>query len=340
MPKRSRTQAAVENTSPSNEATTAPAGKPGKVINVAYGAVNKAGDAIPVHPIERPNITLPDNKTLRVAAWNLNGMRSFMEKRGDQIRKIWENEHLDVLGINEHKITDETRAGEIEAAVKKVLQGHDVKLVWNMCSTKKGYSGTLALVRADVFKRCISVSFGIDKKSDPEGRIITLEFDSVAILVTYVPNSGMTLDRLAYRTNTWDKELSDYCDSLAKKKQVIVAGDLNVAIRDMDIWNVDAAHIPKLAGTTPQERASFGKQFLKKGFIDAFAYMHPDKTGWFSYWSIKAKNKPKNRGLRLDYVLVDQKCKLLDAYIACQYTVDGDHCPVGVVCEISDKLNL
>jgi exodeoxyribonuclease-3/AP endonuclease-1 len=111
----------------------------------------------------------------------------------------------------------------------------------------------------------------------------------------------------------------------------VIAGDLNVAIRDCDIWNVDAAHIPKLAGTTPQERKSFQSKFLDRGFVDTFAAAHPDKTGWFSYWSVKAGNKPKNRGLRLDYVLADKKVKVLDAFISPEFAPGGDHCPTGII---------
>ena len=311
-----------------------------KIVNVAYGVHNVAGESIPADPIVRPILTIPESKQLRVIAWNLNGMRSFLEKRGERLKKLWDHEKVDILGITEHKITDDVRAAEMEAEVRKLING-DIHFVWNKCTGKKGYSGSLAIVRGDVFKQCKKITFGTDQKSDPEGRLITLEFDKVAVLIAYVPNSGMDLNRLNYRTTTWDKDLSDLCVALSKRMAngVIIAGDLNVAHRDMDIWNVDAAHIPKLAGTTPQERSSFEKRFLNQGFVDTFAHIHPDKRGWFSYWSIKAKNKPKNRGLRLDYVLADAKVKILDAFIACQYTVDGDHCPVGVIAEM-DKSHL
>ena len=109
--------------------------------------------------------------------------------------------------------------------------------------------------------------------------MLTIEFKHTAVVIVYVPNSGMQLGRLQYRINTWDKDFSNYCAELSKSKSVIIAGDMNVAHRDLDIYNVDAKHIAKLAGTTPQERISFQTQFLDKGFVDTFACILRKRDG-------------------------------------------------------------
>ena len=301
--------------------------------NKAYGAVNKAGEVIPSEPIERPAITVPRKERMHVVAWNLNGMRAFMTKRSGELAALWKAEDVDVLGITETKITDTEKATEIEQLVRECLKSEKVEFVWSMCKLKKGYSGSLAIIRKSVYDDIKKISFGIkDGVDDPEGRVITLEFkNDLNIVIAYVPNSGQNLERLSYRTSSWDKDFSKHCCGL--KGKVLVAGDLNVAHRDVDIWNVDAPHVPKGAGTTPQERYSFETQLLDKGFVDTFASMHPDKQGWFTYHSIRARNKPKNRGLRLDYVLA-ARATVLDAFITCDYAADGDHCPVGVVVHI------
>jgi exodeoxyribonuclease III len=336
MPK--RTIEDVENENHNSSKAVAGSGKPAKVVNLAYGEANKEGIPIPCLDIDRPKISISaGHQAFIVCAWNLKGLRAILAKRSKELKKLWESEQLDILGITEHKITEVEKTVEIEEEIRKLIKD-DIYFVWNMCSIKKGYSGSLVIVKKSLFDKCKSAKYGIGN-TDPEGRVITLDFEHVAVVLAYVPNSGQTLDRLNYRITTWDKEFSEYVCEIAKLKMngVILCGDLNVAIRDMDIGNVDAPHVPKGAGTTPQERNSFQKLFLNKGFIDTFAHMHPDKTGWFTYWSIRAGNKPKNRGLRLDYVLAS-KTKILDAYIAKNgYAMDGDHCPVGVVAEI-DKL--
>lgn len=229
MPKRAR-----ENEAPTTN------------VNRAYGTVNKAGDPIPCDPITRPVFPPSElSHQLRVAAWNLNGMRAFMQKRSGLLRELWEAEQLDILGITETKITEKEKCDEMEKEIKKALKGvAEVHCVWNMCSVKKGYSGSLAIIRKSVFDRSLGVKFGFGA-TDPEGRLITLDFATTAVVIAYVPNSGQTLERLSYRTSTWDKQLAAYCQELntAKRYGVILAGDLNVRHRDVDIWNVATRHM-------------------------------------------------------------------------------------------------
>uniref|UniRef100_A0A7S1WYZ2 Endonuclease/exonuclease/phosphatase domain-containing protein n=1 Tax=Tetraselmis chuii TaxID=63592 RepID=A0A7S1WYZ2_9CHLO len=171
-----------------------------------------------------------------------------------------------------------------------------------------------------------------------EGRIITVEYERFFVVGSYVPNSGMKLERLAYRTEQWDEDLRTYLAALATRKPTMLLGDLNVAHLDIDIYNVQSKHVAKSAGTTPQERASFG-ELLGRGWVDGFRHLHPSATGCYTYWSVRAGNRATNRGLRLDYcVLSDgltktagEGLRLHDCWILDKATVGAsDHCPVGV----------
>ena len=131
---------------------------------------------------------------------------------------------------------------------------------------------------------------------------------------------------------------------------VLLVGDLNVAHLDADIWNVDAKHIPKSAGTTPAERAAFATLLSECAMVDTFRARHPDATGCFTYWSARAFGRPVNRGLRLDYALASAHvvpgaaAGAAGAVAGGMEVVDAfhldtpwsgadtvsDHCPVGV----------
>ena len=119
--------------------------------------------------------------------------------------------------------------------------------------------------------RLVSIEEGLGSRGyTDEGRTLTLEFDGFYLVTAYVPNSGQDLKRLGYRIDEWERDIARLKE-LDAKKPVVYVGDLNVAHRDEDIWNVTASHIKKSAGTTPQEREAFGVMLEENKLVDAFA---------------------------------------------------------------------
>lgn len=83
----------------------------------------------------------------------------------------------------------------------------------------------------------VKYDLGISKH-DKEGRTITCEFDQFFLVGVYVPNSGAQLKWNEYRTNEWDVDFRAYLKQLELRgKPVIVAGDLNVAHKEIDIYD-------------------------------------------------------------------------------------------------------
>ena len=90
---------------------------------------------------------------------------------------------------------------------------------WSCSQTKKGYSGTAILSKAQP----ISFVEGIGKPAhDDEGRTITAEFADFFVVATYIPNAGQKLERLKYRTQDWDKDFREYLKSLENKGKGVV----------------------------------------------------------------------------------------------------------------------
>ena len=131
--------------------------------------------------------------------------------------------------MNEVKI-DAEKAFNI---AKNIPDGY--KIFFNL-SEKKGYAGTAILTKVNTHK--MDAHIGVHKH-DLEGRATTVEFDEFILIAVYVPNAGDDLRRLKYRTEEWDKDFFDYIDKLRhqSKKPVIVAGDLNVAHNEIDIFD-------------------------------------------------------------------------------------------------------
>lgn len=77
--------------------------------------------------------------------------------------------------------------------------------------------------------------------------------------------------------------------------------------------------------------------------VDTFRERHPNAMGVFSYWSVRAGNRPVNRGMRLDYCLASRALvsgeagTLHDAFVLDRDTVGvSDHAPVGVVLRLGE----
>jgi len=313
-----------------------------------YTKYKDAGEPIPefegtrLVPLAPAESALPgaNNATaeLRVAAWNLGGLRGFLRGRGDDLPELVRRERPDVLGLFEHKLQQDGKdTEEALSNLRKALPDYDIAAV-NYSTAKKGYSGVVVLVRKDALLRPLDSTVGDLPSAANEGRLVTVEFEALFIVFAYVPNSGEGLKRLQERIDGWDVQLRERLNALAARKAVALVGDLNVAHLDLDIWNGEAPHIAKSAGTTPQERESFGR-LLTSGFVDGFRHFHRDAQGAFTYWSVRAGNRPKNRGLRLDYVVVSKDmvaeldgrdASLVDAFHVPSMST-GDHCPFGAV---------
>jgi len=292
----------------------------------------------PVMPRVAADAATAGRAHLKVIAWNIGGLRGFLRGREKDLPKLIESERPDVLGLIEHKLQDSH--DDSDEAIKALLEAlPDYEKAAVHCSTaKKGYSGTAILLRKGSPKPLQVETCNLPSATD-EGRLIMVEYEALFLVLSYVPNSGDGLKRLAERTGQWDVQLREKLAKLAAQKPTALIGDLNVAHLDTDIWNVEAPHIPKSAGTTVEERQSFAK-LLDAGFVDAFRHIHPEVLGAFTYWSVRAGNRPKNRGLRLDYVVIskdmvsstgeERKAALVDAFHLPDMS-PGDHCPVGAV---------
>lgn len=119
--------------------------------------------------------------------------------------------------------------------------------------------------------------------------------------------------------------------STAKKKPVIVCGDLNVAATPLDLRNPKANE--RSAGYTAEEREKF-HTLLQAGFVDTFRHMHPDEQK-FSWWSYMRQARAKDIGWRIDYVLTSEcmKGQIVEADILTD--VHGsDHAPVSLKLDV------
>ena len=245
---------------------------------------------------------------MKLITWNVNGLRACMNKG---FADFMTAAGADIVCVQETKMQREQASFDFPGY-------HEY---WNS-AVKKGYSGTAVFSKTEP----LSVTYGLGQEEhDQEGRVITAEYPDFYLVNVYTPNSQRGLTRLEYRMQ-WEDVFQDYCAGLARKKPVIVCGDLNVAAQPIDLKNPDSNH--KNAGFTDEERAKF-QQFLDNGYVDSFRSLYPDKEGAYTWWSYMFKARERNAGWRIDYFLVSQngKDRIQDVIIHNE-VMGSDHCPV------------
>lgn len=262
---------------------------------------------------------------MKLASWNVNGIRAVVKK--GTFQDFVKDYKPDILCLQE------TKAERGEAAIDLP----DYEEYWNSSQRKKGYSGTAIFVKKNI--PVYDVLFGLpedlcakyklheDDYGDPnaEGRIVAAEFDDFYVVTSYTPNSKRDLSRLNLRHKQWDPAFLAYMKRLEEVKPVLFCGDLNVAHTEDDLANPKANEGEH--GFTAEEREGIDK-VIEAGFVDAFRLFTKGK-GHYSWWSHFAHARERSVGWRIDYWFVSKSLK--NSVKSSKILADvmgSDHCPV------------
>lgn len=251
---------------------------------------------------------------MKLLSWNVNGLRSC---RRQGFLDWMAAEDADVVCLQEVRAHPEQVEGDLKAVPGYLGYWHPAR--------RPGYSGVTTFSRRE--PDAVHVGMGLPD-FDEEGRVLTLEFGSLAVVNAYFPNSQRTLARLPYKLD-FCRAMQGFLEGLrARGLRVLLCGDYNIAHREIDLRNPRENR--NNAGFLPEERA-WMDAFLGSGYVDTFRARCPE-PGHYTWWSHRPGVRDRNIGWRIDYVVVDEA---LDRDVRASFhqpQVRGsDHCPVGVV---------
>ncbi len=247
---------------------------------------------------------------MRLISWNVNGLRACM---GKGFSDFFAAADADCFCLQETKLQE----GQID------LEFLGYRSFWDYAD-KKGYSGTAVYTRREPLS--VRRGLGIDEH-DHEGRALTLEFEDFFLVNVYVPNAQDGLRRLDYRMR-WEDAFRAYVGGLARKKGVVICGDMNVAHQEIDLKNPATNHFNP--GFSDEERGKMS-ELLASGFTDSWRFQHPEEVK-YSWWSYRMAARERNVGWRIDYFLVSDSLRERIASTDIHNEVYGsDHCPVELV---------
>ena len=253
---------------------------------------------------------------MKIATWNVNSLTA----RLAHVQTWLAGTPVDVLCLQELKMTDDKFPLDAlrEAGYEAAVFG------------QKTYNGVAILSRTplrDVVKNIV----GFD---DEHARVLAATVDGPAgpIRVVngyFVNGQALDSDKFVYKMN-WLNGLQAYLrQEMAQHAQLVLLGDFNITPEDQDSYDPDG--LRETIHHSTQERDHF-RQLLALGLTDSFRmFAQPPKS--YSWWDYRMLGYQKNRGLRIDHILVSASLKPLVK--AC--TIDraprkwdkpSDHAPV------------
>ena len=226
---------------------------------------------------------------MNIATWNVNSLHVRLPQ---VLAWLEQNPDVGVLALQETKTTDDKFPTQAftEAGYRVEIFG------------QKTYNG-VALISRPTLPPAQAVVRNIPGFDDEMARVICANYGPLRVVGAYFPNGQEPgSDKFAYKMQ-WLNALRAWIKhELSLHPMLTLMGDYNITVDDRDVHDPVA-----LAGTihcTDEERAHF-QGLIELGLSDAFRLFNSEGK-LFSWWDYREMAFRRNRGLRIDHVLVSQ----------------------------------
>lgn len=219
---------------------------------------------------------------MRIATWNINGMRARLDYVQHWLRAV----EPDVVGFQELKMEDDKFPHDAlaELGYRAVTHG------------QKSWNGVAVLSREPAEVRQV----GLPGQEALGARLLAVDVGGLSFATVYCPN-GKSVDHDDFgKKLLWFDALRAWIEDTYEPSQpVVLTGDFNIVPAPIDSW--DEEELTGHIFHTDEERERF-EAFLDWGFVDLWRAHRPDDPG-HSWWDYRAGAFHKRHGLRIDLVL-------------------------------------
>ncbi|MFA5960760.1 MAG: exodeoxyribonuclease III [Tatlockia sp.] len=251
---------------------------------------------------------------LKLASWNVNSLTVRLE----HVLTWLDSSGVDILALQETKLTD-------DRFPKAIFSERGYHVVY---AGQKTYNGVAIISRYPIDEVAVS----IPSLDDPQRRILAATIAGFRLVNLYVPNgSTVNSDKYQYKL-MWLEKISAFLkEQMQQYPKLAVVGDFNIAPEDKDVHSPEEWEGCVLV--SPPERQAF-QELLAMGLVDSFRSF-PQEEALFSWWDYRAAGFRRNRGLRIDHVLLSQELAALCQSsqidkIPRKWERPSDHAPVWV----------
>ena len=254
---------------------------------------------------------------MRIATWNVNSIR----QRLDNVLAWVRDRQPDILCLQEIKCLDEAFPREAfeDAGYNVAVHG------------QKTFNGVALLSRLPFDE----VSTGLPgDEDDAQARfiegVVSTKAGVVRVASLYLPNGNpVGTDKFAYKLAWMDRLHAHAAARLADEEPYVLAGDYNVIPEPQDVYAPEAWVDDALFRIESRRKL---RRLLHVGYTDAFRACHAEPNR-YSFWDYTAGAFQKNRGLRIDHILLSLQAA--DPLAACDidkaprgWEKPSDHVPV------------
>jgi exodeoxyribonuclease-3 len=228
----------------------------------------------------------------QIATWNVNSL----SVRLPQVIDWLAANPVDALCLQELKLTDE----------KFPFKALEEVGYHSAAFGQKTYNGVAILSRtpiSDVMKNI--TGFADEHSRVIAGTMATPNGDVRIINGYFVNGQEPGSEKFAYKMKWLDGLNAMVKAELAEQTKLVLVGDFNITADDRDTY--DAVGLKETIHHTTEERDHF-KALIGLGMTDAFRmFDQPEKS--YSWWDYREFGFRRNRGLRIDHILVSEVLK-------------------------------
>jgi exodeoxyribonuclease III len=253
---------------------------------------------------------------VRVATWNVNSVK----QRVPRLLPWLDQRQPDVLCLQELKVSEEAFSALLGAELAE--RGYEFA-----AHGQPQWNGVAILSRAGLSDVVRGLP-GEPGFPGPEARAITATCGGVRVTSVYVPNGRVPdSDHYAYKLS-WLEALRGMV-AAESATEIVVAGDMNIAPTDADVFD-PAAYVGQTHVTPPEREALAALEAT--GLSDVVRDHWPTEKV-FTYWDYRAGMFHRNLGMRIDLILASEPvaARVQAAWVdreARKGTGPSDHAPV------------
>jgi exodeoxyribonuclease III len=255
---------------------------------------------------------------VKISTWNVNSIRARLD-----LFLLWlKEEKPDAVCLQEIKCKNEAFPFE---SIEDL--GYNIAI-----NGQKTYNGVAILSK---YPLTDVVTTFPNNPLEQEARYIEalLNFPShvIRLASVYVPNGGsIDSDKYQNKLNFLDQLTIYYKALLQQEEELVVAGDFNIALTPLDIYNPLEESILFSA----EQRGKL-RNFIASGLVDSYRIHNPLNEA-YTWWDYRANAFIRNNGARIDYIFCSLEAAQLsdDCFLSKKWRSEkatSDHIPLSAI---------